>query len=233
MEETNAYNEALIYEVRKHPWLYESGRPDYKDTFKRNNTWTKIDRTLNVGEGKSRKRWTSLRDQYQRKRREKFAYKPSGTGGGCRIKKWKFYELLESFLEPSIPAANPAGNLEDSFSEPQVSEPSCSGAVSHEEAFIDIEAESIAKGSVTENTNNENEKAPKKVKQINYHHELVKCLSAPDDIVDRSPQYHYCMSLIPRLKNLSPVDQGLVKIEIERIFLNVEAKLLDEQDGSN
>ncbi|XP_054713973.1 transcription factor Adf-1-like [Uloborus diversus] len=225
MSETNScFNESLICEVRKYPWLWNNKREDYRDQAKRTNSWKVIGNSLNVAETFAKKRWGNLRDQYQKKKKEAICHRPSGSGGESSYGqvKWKYFYLM-TFLEPTFEHERPTGNLEDA--QEALDELNESQACSENSFDASFNESASASPVLVMEANEEKQRPNKKPKNI-YQDELLSCLKgAGDEDSEKSSEYYYMMSLVPRMAKLPPLRQSHVRLAIERIFLDEETRL--------
>lgn len=95
--DTMSFEEELIEEVRQNRIIYDKTEKNYKNIDLKAKAWDNIAAKLGVTTKKAQVRWKSLRDRYQRSKRD---FLPSGSANDTEIsfKKYKYAENL-SFLD--------------------------------------------------------------------------------------------------------------------------------------
>ncbi|KAF5289050.1 hypothetical protein FQA39_LY03929 [Lamprigera yunnana] len=85
----------LITLVRNCPFLYDKNLPDFKDIRKKNIAWSAIARVMTCKVHEVQQRWRSLREGYNRYKKEM-----TEDDNGL-VRPWDFYEEMK-FIEPYI-----------------------------------------------------------------------------------------------------------------------------------
>lgn len=127
------FTEKLIEEVRRHPILYDSCEPGYKDRYEVRAAWQAIASSIGCRALSAKSRWQNLRGSYSRSRFNQ----SQSSGSGPSSKKKPFYLSQKmSFLEPHM--QQPSRSMDDNFDP-------CKVEVTAEEAAVD-------NGSLSENS---------------------------------------------------------------------------------
>lgn len=97
--EGKCFEEKLVIEVQKYPWLYDTKLEDYRDMMKKSSAFTEIAKAVGEPVEKCISKWAYLRDKFGKELRASMRMKSGQSGKQKR--KWVFLDML-SFLEPHI-----------------------------------------------------------------------------------------------------------------------------------
>ncbi|XP_071498193.1 uncharacterized protein [Diadema antillarum] len=103
--------EELICEVEKNPCLYDKSLPSFKESVKKLDVWNQIGDKLGISGEAAKKKWTHLRDAFQRNERKK---KDKRSGDAASTTKTYKYAAVMSFLLPHIHVRETSTNLSSS-----------------------------------------------------------------------------------------------------------------------
>ncbi|KAI5753831.1 hypothetical protein M8J77_003652 [Diaphorina citri] len=84
-------DDRLIDFVMQHKFLYDLKDPEFKNTLKKDLTWKEAGKVLNKEGGECKKRWKSIRDHYNRGKREE----KRSTGKAAKKKRAVYWEKLQ------------------------------------------------------------------------------------------------------------------------------------------
>ncbi|GFR76242.1 transcription factor Adf-1 [Elysia marginata] len=107
-------DEALIAAVQKRDALYNKDSNEYSKRILIRKQWEEIAVELKTEAEIARKRWTRLRDYFQRSHKNMTSFK-SGSAGG-KVRKWHLYDAL-SFLIPFLADRPTTSNIGSQDSE--------------------------------------------------------------------------------------------------------------------
>lgn len=99
--------ELLINEVRKYPWLYMTKSIEFRDSIKRENSWTQVGLATGLTVSSAKQKWKYLRDTYCRELNK--LKQPSGSAPGVGSK-WPYFHLC-SFLRDHIQTKQTISNF--------------------------------------------------------------------------------------------------------------------------
>ncbi|XP_064639281.1 uncharacterized protein LOC135494899 [Lineus longissimus] len=103
--------ERLIFEIEKHPMIYDKSLAEFKDTERKERVWKQIGDKANLTVGLAKTKWKSVRDAI-RKYLDAIPIPKSGQGRTKPKKEYKYAKMLE-FLRPHMENRKSSGNLED------------------------------------------------------------------------------------------------------------------------
>ncbi|RUS89484.1 hypothetical protein EGW08_002781, partial [Elysia chlorotica] len=104
----DSLNEAIIAAVEKRPHMYDKSDSKYSNRSYIARQWKEIGDEVGVDDQTARKKWTSIRDYFQRSCRVQAAAKP-----GTVVEKHKKWYLFDSllFLVPHIGERTPSSQI--------------------------------------------------------------------------------------------------------------------------
>ncbi|CAH1972642.1 unnamed protein product [Acanthoscelides obtectus] len=88
-------DELLIELVKSNRSIYDASDKNYKNNIEKDKCWEKISEMIEMSVSECKKRWKSLRDQYNKKKKD------YGTGSARVDTSWE-YGTLMSFLSDSV-----------------------------------------------------------------------------------------------------------------------------------
>ncbi|XP_008183728.1 transcription factor Adf-1 [Acyrthosiphon pisum] len=225
--------EQLIELVRKHTFLYDTSCKSYKNVGLKDETWKNIGHELNENDEVLKKKWKSIRDNYLRYKKEI----NDTTGQATRkYQNWPWASQLK-FLDKFLAPRQTTSNITTDFPlEIQIQElTSPSQITSPFQASISIfdveESDDPQLYTRTDSTL----PAPKKIKTNSKEPNnqpvgvyLGNKKKHTYDSVD-----HLFLSYAGTFKKFSERNQIKVKVELAKLFADMELKELDERGPSS
>ncbi|XP_078493998.1 transcription factor Adf-1-like [Ciona intestinalis] len=109
------FNETLINLVQANLNLYDSKHTHYKDSMRKQNTWSYISQQIGQPADVCMKRWRSLRDRFGKENKKIDSLRTSGAGAvNCIV--WEHYDHLQ-FLNDHLRHRLTVGNVQPTVSD--------------------------------------------------------------------------------------------------------------------
>lgn len=223
-----SFEVALIAAVKKRPALFDKKEDNYSNRGYVNKQWADIAKEIGVEERRARKRWTRLRDYFQKSQRQ---LAESTTG---KIKKWYLHNYM-SFLTPylverstSIDVLDLSDAGSDHFDLTPLKSPSHASVASSSAA---ADAEPDPPQHDFDNQMLEYNRNPLKSRNEHPDSANVRKRNFPQTRKLREPNLdaqvvngededqHYCLSLVSKMKMLDPISKLRCQMDIHAVLL--------------
>ncbi|KAK3758353.1 hypothetical protein RRG08_004174 [Elysia crispata] len=236
-------NEALIAAVQKRQPLYDKSDDNYSNRVFIAKQWQEIGQEIGINDQTARKKWTTLRDYFQKTHRQLTNTK-SGSGTE-KHRKWYLYDSL-LFLLPHIGDRASSSNLspdqleenEPTFSvgdnsQDRSSTLSPAPSTSTQSQAVEVHAQPLL-------TPTPSAARKRKYPQERYAANPVdeKMLETISNIGTRIAQKevldedeHFCRSLVSKIKSLDPFSKLECQAEIQMVILRYMRRSVQGAEG--
>ncbi|KAL3966453.1 Adh transcription factor 1 [Sarotherodon galilaeus] len=200
--------EKLISAVANHPELYDASCYFYRDRNKKDLAWRHISEEIGQPEDICRRKWKSLRDTYNKEKREE-KEKRSGSAAGSG-RRWKFFAVM-GFLDPFLTPRETSGNMPSPVASPgsPVPGPSTPAAAA---------PTGPQRRTARRRSRDGSQDGPSAVELA-----ILESLKRPRP----SPTEYFLLGLVPALESLPPQTREFVKFQMHKLVFESSTAVLN------
>ncbi|XP_064479298.1 uncharacterized protein LOC135392518 [Ornithodoros turicata] len=104
-------DEDFVETVRCYPFLYDRTHSQYKNVYKKDETWKTVGSICGITGDEALKRWRTIRDRFQRLHKKYEAQHRSGAPGNIRKPTWPLFDTMRSVLGTRQPSSTVVTNI--------------------------------------------------------------------------------------------------------------------------
>ncbi|GAB6026279.1 hypothetical protein CHUAL_012486 [Chamberlinius hualienensis] len=213
----------FVSKVREYRLLYDPNDPNYKDIPVKEKTWSRIGQLCGLSGSASYLKWKSLRDRYIRERKLCLD-KQDGDYNNLYKSKWPLYEDVASIIESISSQYSIQPTNLSSVKKPPVERKCKKEAPTEDEVNHCDESWS----SKSEENSSVEPCFPVVVSQSSHSCSTTtsKAEIVPNQNMDQVE--YYLASLIPRLRQLPPLELSRLRLQFEQYVFDAEMRVMDK-----